>query len=132
MNPLVRRMLRLPTSSLQCLSYVFSLLRRLSTRRCPHLLIWLQSAGAHTALAAVGRYLLPVGRSAANPPAAVAVVDRWDRRTRGQTFNRCIDPALLASIITIARISPHPTNRSTVFAIMHAPTCTYLSDSWCL
>jgi len=31
--------------------------------------------------AAIDRYLLFAGRSAANPPAAAAVVDRWDRRT---------------------------------------------------
>jgi len=31
--------------------------------------------------AAIDRYFLPTGRSAANPPAAVAAVNRWDRRT---------------------------------------------------
>jgi len=30
--------------------------------------------------AAVDRYLLPAGRSAANPPVTVAVVDQWDRQ----------------------------------------------------
>jgi len=30
--------------------------------------------------AAIDRYLLPDWRSAANPPAAVATVDRWDTR----------------------------------------------------
>jgi len=49
---------------------VLSLLRRLSTRRCPHLLL---NAGACHATAAIDRYLLHTGRSAANPPAAVAV-----------------------------------------------------------
>jgi len=44
---------------------------------CPHLLL---SAGACvTAPSAVDRYLLPAGRSTANPPAAVAAVGRWDR-----------------------------------------------------
>ena len=32
---------------------------------------------------AVDRYLLPAGRSAANPSTAVAAVDRWDRQTDG-------------------------------------------------
>ena len=31
--------------------------------------------------AAVDRYLLPAGRSAANPPHAAAAIDRWDRHT---------------------------------------------------
>jgi len=34
-------------------------------------------------LAAVDRYLLPAGRSAANPPATAAAVERWDRQTDG-------------------------------------------------
>ena len=33
----------------------------------------------------IDRYFLPVGRSAANPPAAVAAVDRWDRHTDGRS-----------------------------------------------
>jgi len=33
-------------------------------------------------------YLLSVGRSAANPPAAVAAVYRWDRQANGQTDGR--------------------------------------------
>ena len=48
-----------------------------------------------TAPAAVDRYILPTGRSAANPPAAVAAVDRWDRQTDERT-DRCIDPAVHA------------------------------------
>jgi len=48
----------------------------------PHLLL---SAGAcRTVPAAVDRYLLPAGRSAANPTAAVAAVDRRDRQTDGR------------------------------------------------
>jgi len=42
-------------------------------------------AGTRMALAVVDRYLLPTGRSAANPPAAAAAVDRWDGRTDGRT-----------------------------------------------
>jgi len=42
-------------------------------------------AGTRIALAVVDRYLLPTGRSAANPPAAAAAVDRWDGRTDGRT-----------------------------------------------
>ena len=34
-----------------------------------------------TAPAAIDRYLLTAERAAANPPAAVADDDRWDRRT---------------------------------------------------
>ena len=30
----------------------------------------------------------PAGRSAANPPAAIAAVDRWDRQTDRQTDGR--------------------------------------------
>jgi len=70
-----------------------SLLRRLSTWSYPHLL---SSAGAcSTAAAAVDRYLLTAGRSAANPPATVAAVDRWDwdRRMDGRTPDRYVDPA---------------------------------------
>jgi len=41
-----------------------------------------------TAPAAIDQYLLPTGRSAANPPVAVAAVDRWDRRTDGRMAAR--------------------------------------------
>jgi len=65
---------------------VLSLRRRLGPWRYPHLLL---NAGACcTAPAAVDRYLLPAGRSAANSPAAVADVDPWDRWTSGQTDGR--------------------------------------------
>ena len=37
--------------------------------------------------------ILPTGRSTANPPAAVAAVDRWDRQTDGRTPDRYIDVA---------------------------------------
>jgi len=56
----------------------------------------LSGAGACcTAPAAVDRFLPPDWRSAANPPAAVATVDRWDRRTDGQTDDNVALPALL-------------------------------------
>jgi len=42
--------------------------------------------------AAIDRYLLPAGRSAANQSAAVAAVDRRDRQTDGQTLDRSVDP----------------------------------------
>ena len=42
-------------------------------------------AGTRMAPAVVDRYLLPTGRSAANPSAAAAAVDRWDGRTDGRT-----------------------------------------------
>ena len=49
-----------------------------------------------TALAAVDRYLAPAaGRSAANPPAAAAVVDRRDRQTT--------EPANLASLVKFSK-----------------------------
>jgi len=38
---------------------------------------------------AIHRYILPTGCSAANPPAAVATADRWERRTP----DHYIDPA---------------------------------------
>jgi len=47
--------------------------RRVAVRR---------AAGCPVA-AAVGRYLLPAGPTAANPPHAAAAVDRWDRQTDG-------------------------------------------------
>jgi len=70
--------------------FLLSLLRRFLTWRYPHLLL---SAGApaarrRSALAAIDRCLLPTGRSAAEPPAAVAVIDRWDRQTDGRTDSR--------------------------------------------
>jgi len=40
--------------------------------------------GARSASAAVDRYLLPAGRSAANQPAATVAIDRWDRQTDGR------------------------------------------------
>jgi len=72
-----------------------SLFRRLST--CPVFAAeWRRlQHSAHTTAwlsvpAAIDRYFLSAGRSAAKPPAAVAAVDRWDRKT---DVLRCIDPA---------------------------------------
>jgi len=45
---------------------------------------WPLQHGARSASAAIDRYLLPARRSAANPPAAVAAVDRWDRERDGR------------------------------------------------
>jgi len=36
---------------------------------------------------------MSAGRSAANPPHAVAAVDRWDRQTDGRTLGRFVDSA---------------------------------------
>jgi len=39
---------------------------------------------------AINRFFLPARRSAANPPAAVAAVDRWNGQTDGrQTDDAC-------------------------------------------
>ena len=45
------------------------------------------------AAAAVDRYVLPVGRSAANPPHAAAAVEQTDGRTDVRTPDRYVDPA---------------------------------------
>ena len=45
-----------------------------------------------TRRAAIGRYLLPAGPTAANPPHAAAAVDRRDGRTDGRTAGRCVNP----------------------------------------
>jgi len=61
---------------------VYSLRRRLSTRRYPHLLL---SAGAcSTAPAAVDRYLLPYGaqQQTRRPPLLLSI-DGTDKRTDG-------------------------------------------------
>jgi len=64
---------------------VLSLLRRLSTRRYPHLLLS-AGEGARRTSASIdidipSIDILPAWRSAENPPAAVAAVDRPDRQT---------------------------------------------------
>jgi len=50
--------------------------------------ISIHSGYAAPAPAAVDRYILPAGRSAANPPHAAAAVDRTDRQTDGRTDTR--------------------------------------------
>jgi len=68
---------------------VFSL-RQLSTRRYPHLLLSDSASACSTApitqRAAIDRFLLPAGQLAANPPPAVAAVDRWDRQTDARRY----------------------------------------------
>ena len=73
-------------SSTNSIESALSLLRRLSTRRCPRVLVGAAPTArpAPLLLSAGACYLLP----AANPPAAVAVVDRWDRQTDRQTDTR--------------------------------------------
>jgi len=67
----------------------------------------LLSAGAgacSTALAAHPQLFLTAGRSAANPPATDAAVDRRDRRTDGRTPDRYMDSAL-HSMLTAPKIN---------------------------
>ena len=65
---------------------MLSLLRRLSTRHYPRLLM---SSGACSTAPAARQQLSidisPARRSAANPQAAIAAVDRWDKQTDIQT-----------------------------------------------
>jgi len=62
--------------------FVLSLFPQHDATGYPHLLL---SAGAcSTAPADIDRYLIPAGHSAANPPATIAAVERWDRRTNKQ------------------------------------------------
>jgi len=69
---------------------VFSLLRRLSTWRCPHLLLSavLRRRCCWAPALAVDRYLLPAGRSAANPLHVAAAVERQDRQTDARPLHR--------------------------------------------
>ena len=70
---------------------VFSL-RQLSTRRYPHLLLSASASASAcstapiTQRAAIDRFLLPAWQLAANPPPAVAAVDRWDRQTDARRY----------------------------------------------
>jgi len=59
----------------------FAVERSAAERRCVQ-------HGARSAPAAIDRYRLPARRWAANPPAAVADVDQWDRQTDRQTDGR--------------------------------------------
>ena len=55
-------------------------------------------ADERPAAAAVDRYLLPVGPTAANPTAhAAAAIDKWDRQTDRPTPYRYADPAATAA-----------------------------------
>jgi len=50
-------------------------------------------------LAKIERYILPAGgHSAANPPAAVAAVDRWEEQTDPQLFHRPCSAYCVGSI----------------------------------
>jgi len=64
-----------------------------------------RARGTHSAPAAFDRWLLLVGRSAANPPTAIAAAET-DRQTDGRTPDRFVNPAphimLAASINAIA------------------------------
>jgi len=74
---------------------VFTLIPRLSTWHCPHLLLYAvlrRRCWRAPAPAAVDRCLLPERRSAANPPRA-AQTDGTDKQTDGRTLDRFIDPA---------------------------------------
>ena len=53
----------------------------------------LNSVLTHSWPAAIDRCLLSTGRSAVNPPGAVAAVDRRDRQTDGRTTDLYVDPA---------------------------------------
>ena len=67
---------------------LLSLIRQFSTWRCPRLLLRCLQRGSRITTrpsAAIDRYLLPAGRLAANQPADVAAVNRWDRQTDGRT-----------------------------------------------
>jgi len=89
---------------------VFSLLPRLLTRHCSHLLVsavMRRCCAARPAHAAVSRYLPPARRSAANPPHAATAVEWWDRHTDGRTDNRPCHrpcPALYAPSVNKAVI----------------------------
>ena len=48
---------------------------------------------AAAAPAAIDRYLLPAGPTAANPSQLHAAVDRWGRKTDGRTAYRYVDSA---------------------------------------
>jgi len=59
--------------------------------------------------AAIDRYLLPAGSTAANPPHAAAAVDNWDIQTERRT-----------DIVPLRRPMPHTTRTvSTIAAAKH-------------
>jgi len=57
------------------------------------LLIFAAVRRAAAAPAAIDRYLLPAGPTAANPSQLHAAVDRWGRKTGGRTAYRYVDSA---------------------------------------
>ena len=57
--------------------------------RCPHTTRSRVHVTVKRLQASAYRYLLPACNSEANPPAAVAAVDRWDRRTVGHPTVTC-------------------------------------------
>jgi len=57
------------------------------------LLIFAAVRRATAAPAAIDRYLLPAGPTAANPSQLHAAVDRWGRKTDGRTAYRYLDSA---------------------------------------
>ena len=63
--------------------------------------------GARSALAAIDRHVLSTGRSAANSPAAVAAVDRRDRRTDGRTDTRPLRRPCCAYTMPETSASPY-------------------------
>ena len=55
--------------------------------------------------AAIDRYLLSAGRSAANPPQTAAAVDRWDRQTDAWPFHRPCSAYYADSVDNAAKIN---------------------------
>ena len=110
MNPYHHMYRNFQNCSTQKMHYkqsVFSLLHWLSIWRSLHLLSSAIACcgavaakrrcllhGACSMLTATDRYLLPTGRSAANPLYAADDVDRWDRWMDRWTLNRDVDHAL--------------------------------------
>jgi len=72
----------------------------------------LNSVLTHSWPAAIDRCLLSTGRSAVNPPGAVAAVDRRDRQADGRTPDRYIDPA------------PHTMRAALIAGSWRASRCT--------
>jgi len=67
-----------------------------------------------TAPAAFDRYILPARRPAANPPVAVAAVDRWYRQTDGRTDIRPIHRPCAAEAASVNKTGLERQNKSPV------------------
>jgi len=81
---------------------VFSYLRTLITWYCPH---------SSTAAAAINRYsLLLAGPTAANLQQRRAAAG-WDRRTDGQTPDRCVEPGPHTTRAVAAKWADYPNDR---------------------